>query len=214
MNKFVLALIFSLITMFSCAEDDDNNDTNNTDGNSFSISGTLDIKEDFEIPEGAVLKCFWHVINDDLEPDGYVWNDGEFDKETGTFSIYFENIPKYETIYRSRISKDNSDSIGIGIAYIVLLSEDVEGYLYREDRESFESKIIGLISDRAVIYKENSNTADFLDWFNNLSVGYNMCKGKYNEEESFDDWIITDDKDSLILIVNPDDDDFEFPNWT
>ncbi|MFH1050642.1 MAG: hypothetical protein V1779_06880 [bacterium] len=202
MKSFILALIINLLLLSSCSEETTKPDDK---GNHlFSISGTVNNKNNIDIPETAKLAVVWVVTWNG--PDyGYFWTEGKLDIKNNKFTISFDSIPP-------EICFNHGDGFKLGVAIMYLLDNVTiaEGEL-NQDNFDPENDIIGYINDSAIIYLEGDYSI-IESRFIGFQEGYNFGKGWYNPNHGFDGW---ENKGTTgIELIIDGLENIQFPNWT
>ncbi len=174
-----------------------------------AIVGKIENRIGYNLNSNCEPVCLWPVVTGENGDKEYVWGKGYLDLNKGRFVILFNSdIPE------NLKNHFNGSNYKFALAYIILTNQKVEEGLvkYNENDESeLESKIIGLINNSALIFKEGgSDTSSYPEWLSSLNDGWTFAKG-VRSDTGFDYFIESSSTNLSLTIDKPE--NFTMVNW-
>lgn len=202
-------LIITVMIAAAACSDDEIVDPGPASG--FTITGTIEVAKQINVPEDAELYAVWSVSSG--SPDyAIVAGKGVVDLAAGTFSITFDTPPPATAL--NDFNNPQRDSIPLfGVGYLILS----RGLQQDSIMTGAVPPTYGVVAESAVIYIDGDpdrfEAAGHRPWLSAFPKGYGFGKRKVEGENTFDS-IIPTGLNSMKLIISDDWKDYKLPNWT
>ncbi len=171
-----------------------------------AIVGKIDNKIAYNLNSNCEAVCLWPVVTGEHGDKEYVWGKGYLDLNKGRFFILFNSdIPE------NLKNNFNGSNYKFALAYILLTNQQVEEGLVEYNENELDSKIIGVINNSALIFKEGgSDQTSYPLWLSSMKDGWNFAKG-VKSDEGFDYFEEASPTNLIMKIDKPE--NFEMVNW-
>jgi hypothetical protein len=205
-RSVLVSLTAILILFCACSDDDTPNDPG---AGSYTISGTVQFKQQITVPSTAKLTAVWTVSSG--SPDyAYVYGRGSVDFERNTFSITFDGPPPAQAL--NDYSPRGVANLGVGM---IVLGDFASTEPHRLT-EGELSAVYGAVSNIGVIYIDGDPAtfhegSDIL-WPADFNRGFNTGEGV--ETQKTWDIFVPAAATTFVLTITTNPKDIFFPNWT